>query len=57
MQHYIILQKCVMILISHFADDFKRILGATETVLSDKGKILATLDICKYQPVGCGHDQ
>jgi hypothetical protein len=57
MKHYIILPKCVIILISHFADVLKRILGATEIVFSKKGKILAKLDMCQYQPVGCGHDQ
>jgi len=46
-----------MILISPFANVFIRILGTTKTVLSNKGKILTTLDMCQYQPVGCGHAQ
>lgn len=40
--------------------DFANVLrmwGKTKTVLSNKGKILATLDMCQYQPVGCAHAQ
>jgi hypothetical protein len=57
MQHYIIVQKFVIILISHFSNIFTPILLAMKTVLSNKGKILATLDMCQYQPVGYGHAQ
>ena len=46
-----------MVLILPFANIFIRILGTMKTVLSNKRKILATLDMCQYQPVGCGRAQ
>jgi len=57
---YAILHYCIKMcydFISYFANVFTRILGTTKTVLSNKGKILATIDTCQYQPVGCARAQ